>query len=64
MLLRTINHCADWLATMLEEPELGPERTTSVRRLLMLTTVSFILAAGVVALATLIALGLDDLLDP
>ncbi len=65
MFLRTINDCTEWLATLIEEPEeYASARAKSIGRLLLLTTVSLGLAAGIVALTTVIALGLDALIAP
>ena len=62
MFLRTINHCADWLTMMLDEPERGREGAYRFRHPLLLVAAGFVLASALVALTTLIALGLDALL--
>lgn len=60
MFLRTINHCADWLATVCDEPDDSQQRRAG--RQLLFVALSLGLAAGVVTVTTLVALGLDALL--
>ncbi len=61
MLLRAINRCADWLTTVADETDDGQGRRAG--RWLCLVVASLTLATGVVAISTVIALGLDALLN-
>jgi len=60
MFLRTINHCTDWLATVFDEAD--DPRHYRATRWSSLFAASLALAAAVVTLTTVIALGLDALL--